>query len=296
MSRKVVITCALTGSFDTVSRNPAVPVTPAQIAESAIGAARAGAAIAHIHVRDPDTGKPSMDLKLYREVVERIRDSGEDVVINLTTGAGARFIPDEADPRRGAPGTTLASPEARVEHILELKPELCSLDIGSMNFGEHVFVNIPAHLRRMAELIREVGTKPELEVFDAGHVELAKKLIADGHITGTPLFQLCLGIPHGAPASTETMLYMRGLLPADAQWCAFGISHHEFPMVAQAAILGGQVRVGLEDNLYIGRGRLAESNAQLVERAVTIVESLGLEVATAAEARDLLGLRGGNAA
>jgi uncharacterized protein (DUF849 family) len=254
MARPVIITCAVTGGADTVGKHPAIPVTPAEIATAAIEAAQAGAAIAHIHVRDPKTGKPSMEFDLYREVVERLRDSNTDVVINLTTGAGARYIPSDNDPNVGGPGTTMATPDNRVVHIQKLKPEICSLDIATMNFGDWVFMNTPAHLAKMAKGIREAGVKPELEVFDTGQVRLARKLIADGALDGAaPLFQLCLGIPWGAPASTESMMFMKSLLPENAIWAGFGISSMEMPMVAQACLMGGHCRVGLEDNLYISR-------------------------------------------
>lgn len=290
MARKVVVTCALTGGFETVDRNPAVPVTPEQIARSAIEAARAGAAVVHIHVRDPKTAKPSMELALYEETVARIRAVDKRVVLNLTSGAGGRFIPTPDEPLKAAAGSTLTTPAVRMRHIESIKPEICSLDVGSMNFGPHVFINTPGHLADMAARAKAAGVKPEIEVFDLGHIELAKKLIADGLIVGAPLFQLCLGIPYGAPATPEAMLSMRGHLPAGAVWSAFGISRHEFPMVAQAVILGGHVRVGLEDNLYLAPGQLAPSNAALVEKAVKIIELLGEAVATPDEARSLFGL------
>src|SRR6185437_9242091 len=209
MQRKVMIACAVTGSADTPSRNPAVPVTPAQIAASAIDAAKAGAAIVHIHVRDPKTTKPSMDGALYREVVERIRSSGSDVLINLTTGPGARFIPGDDDPLKAAAGSTLALPTERVKHVVELKPEICSLDMGSMNMGAHVFVNTPQTLEAMAVAIRDAGIMPELEVFETGHLLLAKRMIETGHIKGPGMFQICLGILWAQPATTEAMTYMR---------------------------------------------------------------------------------------
>jgi uncharacterized protein (DUF849 family) len=290
MQRKVMISCAVTGSADTPGKNPAVPVTPAQIAASAIDAAKAGAAIVHIHVRDPKTAKPSMDPALYREVVDRIRSSGTDVLINLTTGPGARFVPGETDPLRPGPGTTLTRPEERVRHVLELRPELCSLDMGSFNMGDRVFVNTPAHLQTMAVAIRDAGVTPELEVFETGHLLLAKKFIEQGYVRPPGLFQICLGISWSQPATPEAMLYMRNLLPPDCIWFAFGISLHQFPMVAQTVLLGGHPRVGLEDNIYLEKGKLAPSNAALVEKAVRIVELLGDQVATPAEARRMLGL------
>jgi uncharacterized protein (DUF849 family) len=288
--RKVIITCAVTGADDSVGKNPAVPVTPEQIAASSIEAARAGAAAVHIHVRDPETGRPSMELDLYRETVERIRDSGVDVIINLTTGPGARFVPSPEDPSVPGPGTTLASPSKRVEHIAALRPDICSLDMGSVNFGRMVFINSPQSLLEMARAIRSAGVKPELEVFEAGHIRYTRHLLEQGEIDQPPLFQIVLGVPWAAPATAEAMLFMRGLLPANAQWAAFGIASAEFPMVAQAVILGGHVRVGLEDNLYLARGKPAPSNAALVERAVQIVEALGESVASPPEAREMLGL------
>src|SRR5579864_5358097 len=291
MQRKVMIACAVTGSADTPSRNPAVPVTPQQIATSAIDAAKAGAAIVHIHVREPKTTKPSMDPALYREVVERIRSSGSDVLINLTTGPGARFIPGTEEPLKPAPGSTLAPPAPRVRHVIELKPDICSLDMGSMNMGGQVFVNTPAHLEAMAVAIRDVGVTPELEVFEAGHLMLARRLIETGHIKAPGLFQICLGISWGQPATSEAVSYMRGLLPPDCVWFAFGISLHQFPIAAQTVLLGGHVRVGLEDNLYLEKGKLTPSNAALVEKAANIIEILGDHVATPADARQMLGMR-----
>jgi uncharacterized protein (DUF849 family) len=291
MQRKVMIACAVTGSADTPGRNPAVPVTPAQIAASAIDAAKAGAAIVHIHVRDSQTTRPSMDGALYREVVERIRASGIDVLINLTTGPGARFIPGVDDPLKPAPGSTLSLPAERVRHVVELAPEICSLDMGSMNMGGQVFINTPAHLEAMAVAIRDAGVTPELEVFEAGHLMLARRLIETGHVKPPGLFQICLGISWGQPATSEAVAYMRGLLPPDCVWFAFGISLYQFPMAAQTVLLGGHVRVGLEDNLYLEKGKLTPSNAALVEKAVKIIEILGDHVATPADARQMLGLR-----
>jgi len=292
MNRKVMIACAVTGSADTPGKNPAVPVTPAQIAQSAIDAAKAGAAIVHIHVRDPQTTKPSMDVAHYREVVQRIRDSGTDVVINLTTGPGARFSPGAEDPLKVGPGTNLKTAAQRVQHVVELKPEICSLDMGSMNMGQYVFVNTPSILENMAVAIKDAGIVPELEVFETGHLLLAKRMIETGHIKGPGLFQICLGISWAQPATTEAMNYMRNLLPKDSPWFAFGISLHQFPMAAQAVLLGGHIRVGLEDNIYLGRGQLAPSNAALVEKAAKIIAILGDHVATPAEARQMVGTRG----
>jgi uncharacterized protein (DUF849 family) len=264
-------------------------VTPQQIAQSAVDAAKAGAAIVHIHVRDPVTTRPSMDTALYGEVVERIRASGSDVLINLTTGPGARFTPGADDPLKAGPATNLKLPAQRVEHILALRPDICSLDMGSMNMGGYVFVNTPSYLEAMAVAIRDAGVLPELEVFEAGHALLARRMIETGHIKGPGMFQICLGIAWGQPATPEAMHYMRGLLPAGSPWFAFGISLHQFPMVAQAVLLGGHVRVGMEDNIYLGKGELAPSNAALVEKAARIIEILGDHVASPAEARSMLG-------
>jgi len=291
MQRKVIISCAVTGSADSPGKNPAVPVTPEQIAQSCVDAAKAGAAVVHIHVRDPKTTKPSMDGALYREAVERIRSSGTDVLINLTTGPGARFEHDPNDPTRAGPASTMRGPEDRVRHVQELRPEICSLDMGSLNMGNRVFINTPAHLQNMAVAIREAGVLPELEVFETGHLLLAKKMIETGHIKAPGMFQICLGIAWGQPATPEAMSYMRNLLPPASPWFAFGISLHQFPMVAQAVLLGGHVRVGLEDNLYLEKGKLAPSNAALVEKAGRIIVELGDHVATPAEAREILGLQ-----
>jgi len=290
MPRPVIITCALTGGGDTAGLSPFVPITPAQIADEALAARAEGAAIVHIHVRDPATGKPSRDLALYREVVDRIRDSGSDVVINLTTGAGARFAPLDDDPNRNAL-EGMATPEERMRHVLELKPEICSLDVATMNFGAHAFVNIPGHIETIAAAVLAAGVTPELEVFDLGHVALAAHLHARGAFGEKPLWmQVCLGVPWGAPATTEAMLAMKQALPAGAMWSAFGISRHEFPMVAQAVILGGHVRVGLEDNLYLRAGEMSRGNAPLVERAAVLIRTLGEDIASPTEARAIIGV------
>ncbi len=289
MARPVIIACAVTGSADTVDQNPAVPVTPEQIANEAIAANKAGAAIVHIHVRNPETGKASMKVEYYEEVVKRIRDSGSPVIINLTTGPGGRFVPDPKDPMKAAEGSAMKPSADRVEHVVKIRPDICSLDVATMNFGERPMVNSPDILREMATMIQAAGVKPELEVFDTGHVRLAAQMCANGEISDPkPLFQLCLGIPWGAPASTAAMT----LLPSNAVWASFGISRFEMPMVATATLLGGHCRVGLEDNIYIERGRLASGNAELVGRAVEIVESIGENVATVDEACEILGLRG----
>src|SRR5258708_1852025 len=229
MQRKVMIACAVTGSADTPARNPAVPVTPREIAASAIDAAKAGAAIVHIHVRDPKTTKPSMDGAHYREVVERIRASGTDVLINLTTGPGARFTHDPDDPTKAGPDSTLRGPQERVRHVIELRPEICSLDMGSLNMGSRVFINTPDHLQTMAVAIREAGVLPELEVFETGHLLLAKRMIETGHIKMPGMFQICLGIAWGKSGTPEAMAYMRNPLPPASPWFAFRISLPQLP-------------------------------------------------------------------
>jgi len=289
--RPVILTCAITGGGDTVGKHPAIPVTPRQIATSALEAAQAGAAIVHIHVRNPETGSPSSKLEYYQEAVERIRADNADVVINLTTGAGARFIPSEDNPAAGGKGTTLMGPQDRTRHVEALKPEICTLDITTMNFGEFTFVNTPAHLRIMAKRVYDVGVLPELELFDTGNVRLALRLIEEGVLRTPAMFQICLGVPWGAPATVEAMMLMRDMLPEGAFWTGFAIGPQEFPMLAQAILLGGHARVGLEDNLYIERGVLAKSNAQLVEKAVGIIRALDCAPATPDQARSILGLK-----
>jgi uncharacterized protein (DUF849 family) len=290
MTRKVMLTCAVTGAGSTTRKHPGVPVTPPQIATACIEAARAGATAVHIHVRDPATGEGGRDPAHFREVVARIRDSSVDVVLNLTCGMGGRLVLDEEDPSVMAAGTDMARPLERMQHVQELLPEICTIDCGSMNFGREVAVNRVGDLERMARFAQQLGVKPELEVFDFGQIGIARHLIDSGLVEGTPLFQLCLGIAGGTPATTEAMLALRGALPPGAHWGAFGISRSEFPMVAQAAILGGNVRVGLEDNLYLAAGRLA-TNAELVEKALKILDLLDVAVMTPAEARGVLGLK-----
>ncbi len=292
MNREVIVTCAVTGAGDSVGKHPAIPVSPEQIAGAAIEAAKAGAAIAHCHVREPD-GKPSRRSELYAEVVDRIRSSGTDVVVNLTAGMGGDLYPSEENPAVGGPGTDMVGPMERLAHVEAVLPEICSLDCGTLNFGDSVYVSTPAYLRVMAERVKALGVKPELECFDTGHVRFAKALIDEGLIESPPLFQICLGIPWGAPADTAAMKSMVDMLPEGAIWAGFGISAMEMPMAAQAVLLGGHVRVGLEDNLYLERGVFA-SNAQLVEKAIKIVELMGARVLSPAEARDKLGLKARN--
>lgn len=290
MVGSTIISCAVTGNITTVQQHPRLPVTPEEIAIASIDAAKAGAAIAHIHVRDPATGKPSMALDFYREVVERIRLSGVELLINLTTGPGGRFIPSDDDPKMAAPGTTLTTPDKRVGHILALRPDLCSLDLNTMFSGSSVVINTPRNLKTMAERIRSAGVKPELEVFDTGDIHLACDLIRDGDIDAPALFQIVMGVKYGAASTPETLVYMKSLLPEGSDWAAFGIGRMEFPMVAQAFLLGGHVRVGLEDNIYLEKGVLAPDNAALVSKAARIVRDLGGTIVTAAEARQILKL------
>jgi uncharacterized protein (DUF849 family) len=290
MSTPTIISCAVTGNITNLQQHPGLPCTPEQIANACIGAAKAGAAIVHIHVRYPD-GRPSMELSHYREVVERIRASDTDVVINLTTGPGQRFVPSEDDPKVAAPGTTLTTPERRMEHVVALRPEICSLDLNTMFSGSSVVINTPRNVRIMAALAQEAGTFPELEVFDSGDIHLANDLIAEGVLPSPPLFQLVMGVKYGANATPATMTYMRSLMPANAHWAAFGIGRWEYPMLMQAYLLGGHVRVGLEDNIFITKGVLAPDNAALVAKAVRLLTEMEAKIATPAEVREMIGLK-----
>ncbi|MFJ9111310.1 3-keto-5-aminohexanoate cleavage protein [Streptomyces sp. NPDC102283] len=292
VNQDVIITCALTGAGDTVGRSPHVPVTPEQIAASAVEAAGAGAAVVHIHVREPETGAPSRDPRLYREVVERIRETGADVVINLTAGMGGDLVIDPEAPLRPLPGTDLVSGLERLPHVEELLPDICTLDCGSLNFGDgsNLYVSTPDMLRTGAKRIQELGVRPELEIFDTGQLWFAKQLLAEGLLDDPTVFQLCMGIPWGAPADPGVLQAMVNMLPQGAQWASFALGRMQMPWAAQSILLGGHVRVGLEDNLYLGKGVKA-TNGQLVERAVRITESLGSRVATPDEARAKLGLR-----
>jgi uncharacterized protein (DUF849 family) len=289
LASEAFITCAVTGSADSVRKNPNVPVTPAQIAASALEAHAAGAAIVHLHVRDPKSGQASRDPALFREVVERIRSRNGDVILNLTGGMGGdlMFGPEES-PLAFRAGTDFVGPHERMTHILDLLPEIGSLDCGSLNFDELLYGTTPGYLRTMARSYQQKGVRPELEVFEFGHIELAKQLMSEGLIDQPALFQLCLGIKYGAPASSEAMKALRDALPPGSLWSAFGLGRMQMPMAAQAVLLGGNVRVGLEDNLYLDKGVKA-TNAQLVERARTIVELLGVRVLGSQETRERLG-------
>jgi uncharacterized protein (DUF849 family) len=290
------VTCAVTGAGDTAGRSEHVPVTPAEIAESAISAARAGAAVVHIHVRDPLTGRGARDPALFAEVVSRVRDAPDvDPVLNLTAGMGGDLVlggvdsplPPDAD------GTDMAGASERLAHVEELRPEICTLDCGTMNFaagGDYIMANTPGMLRAMARRVQELEVRAELEVFDTGHLVLVHELIEEGLIDDPPLIQLCMGIPYGAPADLATLLAMVARLPPGAVYSAFAIGRLQLPYAALAPLVGANVRVGLEDNLYLSRGRLA-TNAELVERAVAILEAMNVRVLGPDEVRDKLSLR-----
>ncbi len=291
MNSNVVVTCAVTGAGDTVDKHPAIPVTPEQIANSAIEAADAGAAIVHLHVRDPDTGKGSRDINLFKETVGLVRNSGRNVLINLTAGMGGDLVVDDENPQVPAEGTDLISAEERMAHVELLRPDIATLDCGTINFdnANYVYIQTPNMLRAMAARYAEIGVKPEMEVFDLGHLRFANQMVSEGLIKGTPMYQVCLGIPWGAGADSATMTAMVGQLPRDAFWSGFGISRTQMPMAAQAMLLGGNVRVGLEDNLYLEKG-VPASNAQLVEKAVRIIRDLGGQICDADQARERLGI------
>ena len=291
MNRKVIVTCALTGAGDTTGRSEHVPITPEQIAQSGIDAARAGATVVHIHVRDPRTGQGSRDVALYREVVERIRASDVDVVINTTAGMGGDLMLDPQNPTTFVEGTDLVNGVERLAHVEELLPDICTLDCGSLNFGEGslVYVSTPDMLRDGAKRIQELGVRVEMEIFDTGHLWFAKQLVEEGLIDSPSFFQLCMDIPYGAPADPSLLAAMVNRLPPGSVWTSFALGRMQMPWVAQSVLLGGHVRVGLEDNLYLSRGVKA-TNAQLVERARTIIEAMGAAVATPDDARELLRL------
>jgi uncharacterized protein (DUF849 family) len=275
------ITCAVTGAGDTVGKHPAMPVTPKDIATAAIEAAKAGAAVAHIHVRDPETGKGARDPKLFREVVDRVRSSGVDVVLNLTAGMGGDMVfgQDESPLPLDPVGTDMAGPLERLAHVQDLLPEICTLDCGTMNFsaGDYVMTNTPSMLRTMARRVRELGVRPELEVFDTGHLVFVKQLAREGLLDDPIMIQLCMGIPYGAPDDPTTLMAMVHQLPANAVFSAFSIGRRQLPYVAMAVLAGGNVRVGLEDNLHLEKNVFA-SNGSLVERAVTILAGMNVKI------------------
>ncbi len=285
-----ILTCSVTGSGTTKAQNPNLPVTPKEIADACLDAAAAGAAMCHIHVRDPETGALSVELEHYREVVQRIRDSVSDVVINLTTGPGGEFRPSAEDPAVAGPGTLMMTAERRVEHVLALKPDVCSLDIGSMNFAGTTVINEPGIVRKMAALIRDAGVKPEIEIFDTGDVIFALDLIKEGLIVDPPLFQFVLGGRYAAAARPELLHYLRDSLPKGAVWGGFGIGRSAYPMVASVYVAGGHSRIGMEDTVYVSRGVLTKGNGELIAKAARLVRDLGGELATPAQAREILGI------
>lgn len=294
MNQDVFITCAVTGSGATQDRSHHVPRSPKQIADSAIAAAKAGAAIVHCHVRDPETGAPSRDLRMFREVTDRVRDSDTDVVLNLTAGMGGDIVfGDVENPMQlSQQGTDMAGASERVAHVAECLPEICTLDCGTMNFAEadYVMTNTPGMLTAMGRMMTEMGVKPEIEAFDTGHLWYAKQLVADGVLDSPALVQLCMGVPWGAPDDLNTFMAMVNNVPQDWTFSAFGLGRNQMAYVAAAVLAGGNVRVGLEDNLWLGKGQLAE-NWQLVERAQSIIENMGARVIGPAEVRTRLGLQ-----
>lgn len=290
MLDKIVITCAVTGNLTRPDQTPHLPITPDEIAEACLGAAEAGAAVAHIHVREPGSGAPSMKLDYYQDVVARIRARNRSLILNITTGPGGRFVPSKDDPKIADAGTTLMNPEQRVSHIAALKPDICTLDLNTMNSGGQVVINTPGNVRRMAKVIREAGVKPEIELFDSGDVALLHDLLADGTLSGPALTSFVMGVKYGFQPSPETVLYARGLLPPGAHFTAIGIGRATFPMVAQSVLAGGHARTGIEDGVYLERGVLAPSNAAMVEKARRIIEEIGGQIATPAEARALFDL------
>lgn len=290
MSRKTLLTAAITGNLMTPEISPYLPITPEQIAEQALDAAKAGAAILHLHVRDPETAKGAMDLALYRELVERIRERNEEVILNLTTGEGGRFVPSHDNPQIAAPGSTLCVPEKRVAHVEELRPDICTLDFNTMWSGQASVINAPHNLEIMADRIYAAGVKPEVEIFDSGDLHMLKDFINRGVIQSPLMVQMVLGVRFGAVANPETMAFLASQLPEGTEWAGFGIGRMAFPMLAQAFLLGGHCRIGMEDTAYISKGEHCHSNAQLVEKAVSIITSLGGEIACPSEARTILGL------
>lgn len=291
---KTILTCAITGSLTTPEMTPHLPISPEQIATSALEAAEAGAAAVHIHVRHPD-GRPSMELAHYQEVVERIRARNTALIVNLTTGPGGRYQPSDENPAVAGPRTNLLQPEKRVAHILALKPDIATLDLNTMTFGREVVINTPRSVAAMAEAMYEAGVLPEIELFDSGDCQLCADLLAQGKLRAPGLASLVLGVKYGFPATPETLFYARSLVPAGIAWTGFGIGRSAYPLLAQSYLLGGHVRIGLEDAIYIAKGEFAPSNAAMVEKAVWIVRKLGGELASAEEARAMLGLRGAKA-
>lgn len=292
MARKTILTAAITGNLMTPEISPHLPVTPEQIARQALDAADAGAAIVHLHVRDPETAKGSMRLDLYEELVARIRAENTDVLLNLTTGEGGRFIPSDDDPKLAAPGSTLCVPEKRVAHVEALQPDICTLDFNTMWSGQASVINSPRNLEIMAGRIYDAGVKPEIEIFDSGDLHMVKDFVARGVLKTPLMVQMVLGVRFGAVANPATMAYLVSQLPEGTEWAAFGIGRAAFPMLAQAWLLGGHIRIGMEDTAHIAKGQHCESNAQLVGKAARIIGDLGGTLATPDEARSILGIAG----
>ncbi|WP_415254825.1 3-keto-5-aminohexanoate cleavage protein [Sulfitobacter sp.] len=290
MTRKTILTAAITGNLMTPEISPHLPVPPEQIARQALDAASAGAAIVHLHVRDPETAKGSMRLDLYEELVARIRAENSDVLLNLTTGEGGRFIPSDDDPKLAAAGSTLCAPEKRVAHVEALQPDICTLDFNTMWSGQASVINSPRNLEIMAGRIYDAGVKPEIEVFDSGDLHMVKDFVARGVLRTPLMVQMVLGVRFGAVANPATMAYLVSQLPEGTEWAAFGIGRAAFPMLAQAWLLGGHIRIGMEDTAHIAKGQHCESNAQLVEKAARIIGDLGGALATPDQARAILGI------
>jgi len=285
---KLIVTVAVTGSVTPTDKTPTIPVTPKEIADSAIECCRAGASIVHIHVRNPKTKKPSMKCSLYAEVVDLIKNQC-DIIINLTTGIGARIVMTEKEKEEAGEGL-FTTPQRRTEHIVQLKPEMCSLDVGTMNFGTWIFANPYPVVREMAAIVRDAGVKPELEVFDVGHVEIARRLIKEGLVQLPAHFQCCMGVSGGVPATPKNLLHMMETIPEGSTWSVLGVGAAQFPMASLAMVLGGHVRVGFEDNLYLSKGVLAENNAQFVRKVAEMARMLDRELASPDEVREILGL------
>lgn len=290
MQPRVIITCAVTGNLATRAHHPDLPATPQEIADACLEAADAGAAIAHIHVRDPETAAPSMELALYEETVRLIRAKNDALILNLTTGPGGRYVPSEEDPAVAGPGTTLLPPEQRVEHITALRPEICTLDFNTMNSGGQVVINTPRNVGAMAEIIEAAGVRPELELFDSGDIVMASDFLRTGQLKGPAMCSIVTGVKYGFPATPESLAFAARLLPPGAQWTGFGIGRMAFPMLVQSWLLGGHVRIGMEDTSYIARGQLTAGNGELTDRARTLIEHMGGEIAGPQEAREILGL------
>jgi uncharacterized protein (DUF849 family) len=287
---KTILTCAVTGNLTRPEMNPNLPITPAQIAADCLAAARAGAAIVHIHVRHPD-GRPSMELAHYREVMELIRAKNTALILNLTTGPGGRFQPGDVDPAKAGPRTNFLPPQRRVEHIVALKPDISTLDLNTMTFGQEVVINTPPNVKKMAAAIYDSGVKPEIELFDTGDIELCRDLMAEGALKMPAMASLVHGTKYGMPSTPETMMLAKSRLPDGMQWTAFGVGRMAYPMLTQSWLLGGHVRIGMEDTVYLDKGRLAQGNGEMVEKARWLVEKLGGALATSEEARDILNLK-----